>query len=876
MARYWLATTASPLPALALASIWGSSTSAPFRGKLTSTKGTSGNDQRWSKASTTAGKPDTPMAQFVSDPLAAGTLSGAFKCYTLAYEEAAAANYKAQIHVRVVSGDGSVERGVLYAGDTSADLSSEFNPVNFQVRSFPTKVFSPVAVTPVNAEAGDRLVVEIGYRPVPTYDGNRWGYISFGESGANCPETESTGTGSQGTPSYAAWFDIGATTTPVNQNLAVSWNVTTRVGKSLAGSWNVAGAIAGRSLTASWNNVGFAREDVGLIWNTRLVVGASSALRWNVKATPWPRFHPSSPPRELVFGPGALAATSDEFTAPSYSLLVACVTIGSGNVTDVAAYSSVPLTWAQEAYLTGPVTVAIFTAPYLEGGPVTVTGAAFITSGTAALSVKTYVLTDADLVNPVGANATLTSSGDPTSIEYTSVADYSRPIAVAVDSGTRELTSPDVYEPVAHVNPPLYAASAYTAQGSGPAGDTASVTFDPAVGSGTLYLAAVEIRAAYLSGTGLITVNSSVAGEGLRGTGLITTISEITGEYFSEHLGTTTLTSHAHLAARGGQAHQGTAPPVNSSALVTQEGAKSVHGYAAIVHSTRTSSTGVRGLAGEAILAGPDDSLTATGTSARSGNGQITGSVTIGYRGTADGDGTGVIPVDAPVVSGDGVKRAHGISSIDTTYSLNAVGTIGYVGQITFTAQPRVFGSGGGHRYGTTGINTVAIPTGPPPPADIYGPVTVTAVADVTGIGEKTGQTQGALTATAILTVNGIKTGEGVGTVDADTDVAIPPQPEEGIGTLDTTVIITGTGGKNLVGDAVLAAIITVDQVGHKAGLGDVLVALAAPVLTGAGLGVEGDWLVKFPRADVVANGSNLVLAQPEDLDEHYLRNQTA
>lgn len=93
------------------------------------------------------------LGQWVSAPtVRAGHLRGVVQLLIVAEESDAAANLQTQYAVRVVSGDGSVERGAL---------------VQFNATEWPTVFGTIITGQPTidfEVQRGDRLVVEVGYR----------------------------------------------------------------------------------------------------------------------------------------------------------------------------------------------------------------------------------------------------------------------------------------------------------------------------------------------------------------------------------------------------------------------------------------------------------------------------------------------------------------------------------------------------------------------------------------------------------------------------------------------------------------------------------------------------------------------------------------
>lgn len=94
------------------------------------------------------------LGQFVSDPIPAQLVEGTLVGYRAAQANAPAAG-TVYLVARVVSGDGTVERGELYYGPASG---AAFPAALASVESPP----AGTALTGVTAEEGDRIVVEIG------------------------------------------------------------------------------------------------------------------------------------------------------------------------------------------------------------------------------------------------------------------------------------------------------------------------------------------------------------------------------------------------------------------------------------------------------------------------------------------------------------------------------------------------------------------------------------------------------------------------------------------------------------------------------------------------------------------------------------------
>lgn len=122
--------------------------------------------------------------QYVSDPLGAQAISGDVKAQFQCNEQHSNNQQFLTIKVWVCSGDGSIERGVLLAVQRDDVEIVGFNGTgNSENRSF-----GSYSLSSVNAQDGDRLVVEVGTGGQPidiagTQNHNCW--IRWGCSAAN-------------------------------------------------------------------------------------------------------------------------------------------------------------------------------------------------------------------------------------------------------------------------------------------------------------------------------------------------------------------------------------------------------------------------------------------------------------------------------------------------------------------------------------------------------------------------------------------------------------------------------------------------------------------------------------------------------------------
>lgn len=106
---------------------------------------------------------DQLAVQYVSEPISAATITGTVKGIIRVSESVATNDCRAQLVIKVVSNDGTVERGTLLAENASA-LSNEY-ATTLTNRKFPLNWTAPgTSLSSVAALDGDRIVIEIGTR----------------------------------------------------------------------------------------------------------------------------------------------------------------------------------------------------------------------------------------------------------------------------------------------------------------------------------------------------------------------------------------------------------------------------------------------------------------------------------------------------------------------------------------------------------------------------------------------------------------------------------------------------------------------------------------------------------------------------------------
>ena len=105
--------------------------------------------------------------QLVSAPLDGNqTISGTLKTLLRAREASTTGDFRPQIIVKVVSGDGTTVRGTLYAGDLATTLANELTQSTslYYTTWFPGGATTGATLSSVSALSGDRIVIEVGVR----------------------------------------------------------------------------------------------------------------------------------------------------------------------------------------------------------------------------------------------------------------------------------------------------------------------------------------------------------------------------------------------------------------------------------------------------------------------------------------------------------------------------------------------------------------------------------------------------------------------------------------------------------------------------------------------------------------------------------------
>jgi hypothetical protein len=123
--------------------------------------------------------------QFVSVPLNAQVISGTYSAVVRGGSDASTALASLQAVLKVVSNDGATVRGTLYAGHSAAANSTAGALGQNWATATQTRIIpAGTALTTVTAQAGDRLVIELGHRFTNTTTTSQGGWMVFGDTTA--------------------------------------------------------------------------------------------------------------------------------------------------------------------------------------------------------------------------------------------------------------------------------------------------------------------------------------------------------------------------------------------------------------------------------------------------------------------------------------------------------------------------------------------------------------------------------------------------------------------------------------------------------------------------------------------------------------------
>ena len=174
---------------------------------------------------------DRLLAKFVSDPIAAVTISGTLDLRLHMAEDNADADMYPHIHAYVTQGDTDTLRGTLL---TDYIGGSEL-PVTATAGRFDAVNLTGVALASVACSTGDRIVIEIGYRAQNTHTTSRSGRIRYGGA-----VTDATGSESniQETATVSPWVEFSTDLTFTWTYLSLGSGTPPASPGATRGTWN--------------------------------------------------------------------------------------------------------------------------------------------------------------------------------------------------------------------------------------------------------------------------------------------------------------------------------------------------------------------------------------------------------------------------------------------------------------------------------------------------------------------------------------------------------------------------------------------------------------------------------------------------------------
>lgn len=208
---------------------------------------------------------------YVSPPLAAQTISnaGTFSAVLRVIGSAASNDSWMNIILRVMSNDGTTERGVLYSGTAAGALSATAGAENQEIgTTLITRIKNAITLTnSVSVQNGDRIVIEIGFRQ-STNNTNTVTY-NYGDPSATADLALTAGTATASVP----WVEL-------SQDLALQpISDFTDNFSTLASSWSTYGTSGNVTSTSGQLQVVGSTTFSGRVTNVpRTLVGSSAVV----------------------------------------------------------------------------------------------------------------------------------------------------------------------------------------------------------------------------------------------------------------------------------------------------------------------------------------------------------------------------------------------------------------------------------------------------------------------------------------------------------------------------------------------------------------------------------------------------------------------
>lgn len=377
--RFYLPSTGtSPIASLGYAAEWEASSTAVRRPTFRTKQSTAMTAVGQADATATSNR-DAVVGQFISEPLAAQTISGTVKGQIRAQENASTANLRSQCIIRVVQSDNTTIRGTLYAGDLSTLTGNPTNEWATTGTNRPMPFGGSVSLSSLAIQAGDRLVIELGYRKHAA--ASTTGTLYFGDNAAT-DLAEDTTTTTANNP----WIEF-------SQTLVLQGDTVT--GTTTADTMTVSGkAVTGQAINpepatfdaATSGPATFSTSGANYTISHTRGTGTNAYALMTVS-----RFSSTDPTYSATYG-GAAMTSIGEATTPNV------------NITNAMLGLVNPATGAQNAIANPSVGSSVnhptigHVLTFFGVHQTTPTGTPVITSGTTGLPSVTVSATAGDLV----------------------------------------------------------------------------------------------------------------------------------------------------------------------------------------------------------------------------------------------------------------------------------------------------------------------------------------------------------------------------------------------------------------------------------------------------------------------------------------------
>lgn len=152
---------------------------------------------------TVAGGTSVAQWQWATPPLDAQTIDGTVKGQMMAYELLSSQNLMPELWIHLIGSDWAYKSTLLGSSAGGAVTASEFATAGLTNRKFPTG--GAVALTSQSADAGDRILVTVGYKAFSNYPvaGGGIGTMELmSAASSDLPEDETS------TTSAAPWIEF--------------------------------------------------------------------------------------------------------------------------------------------------------------------------------------------------------------------------------------------------------------------------------------------------------------------------------------------------------------------------------------------------------------------------------------------------------------------------------------------------------------------------------------------------------------------------------------------------------------------------------------------------------------------------------------------